>query len=193
MNQQNPKINIAIGERPWLAPDGQMLTDDQLRLVSRDWSPGIWNAFLAVTVEKPLKEVNENPWAYANALEELECTFWNFGDFDSGDKSLETLVRFKIRTHLTAQQRQILKHYFWDRMSERQVARRMGLAQQQVTTSKKNSLRKLKGLLESHVVAHRIGERSKQVFPPLEHPEMDLDICEVYREDLKGPMWCRAD
>ena len=153
----------------------------------------VWENFLVQTVEKALKEVNENQWAYNQAIEEMECTFWNDGGFDSGDKSLESRVRYKMRIHLTAQQRQILKHYFWDGMSEREVAAKMAITQQQVTTSKRNSLKKLEGLLKNDVVAHRISERSKQIFPPLEHPEMDLDICEVYRDDLLGPMWCRAD
>lgn len=192
MNQQEPEINIPVGNKPWLAPDGKMLTDDQLRIVSKKWTPAVWETFLVETVEKRLKEVSKSAWAYQNAVEEMECTFWNEGGFDQGDEKREVLIRRKMRDHLTVQQRQILRLYFWDSLSERAVAEKMGISHAQVHTSKKNSLKKLEGLLKDHIRTPRIGERSGVIFPPPEHPDMDLDIYETYLEDLKGPMWCRG-
>jgi Sigma-70, region 4 len=191
MKEENQEPNIQVGEKPWLSSDGKLLTDDQLRIVSQKWTPAVWEAFLVETVERPLKEINEKPWAYQAAVDRMTCTFWNEGGFGHADEQVAALVRQKIRDHLTAQQRQILRHHFWDGMSEREVAEKMSITYGQVHTSKKNSLSKLKELLPSDVCSQRIVARSVE-FPPLEHPKMDLDVYAAYLEDLAGPKWCRG-
>lgn len=146
---------------PWLDPNGRLYSDDALREVSKTWDAETWERFLAQTVDHSQREILQSD-------EERLIDEYLTGDEKLDEmprNELHGLIRQLIRRHLTHQQQKVIRMIFWENRSEREIAEIMGLNKGRVPTIKRQSLNKLKRLLENRVGVFPMGKSSDRNFP----------------------------
>lgn len=148
-----------ISGQPWLDPDGRIYSDDALREISKNWSAQMWERFLKETVECPQKEELITDLLLTDELDGI----WLDEVPDNSDVSEK--IRRLIRSHLTPRQQHVIRLTFWESKSERQIAKMLGVSRSTVVGLKKDSLNKLKRLIENRLTVSPIGKRQKQNLP----------------------------
>ncbi len=134
---------------PWVDLDGRIQSDEVLKKISVSWDADTWERFLSATVDRSQREKLLPPKEYQYRVDKLEKHVWS--DFDEStfsDTPLKATVRRYIRSSLTLQQQTILRMIFWEEKSQRSAARSLGVDVKQVRVQLRNSLKKLKPLLE---------------------------------------------
>lgn len=119
--------NVNQNPRPWLNTDGSMLSDEKIKAISKDWSPETWEQFLKETVEHDDSLEQEDHALVSQAA--LDCfseSLWEGNDSSKMSQVAKGLRRI-CRDHLTPRQQQIIRAIFWDSLSEREIANRLGL------------------------------------------------------------------
>ena len=124
--------------RPWLDAFGEPLPLDELKKVSQHWNSEQWESYLT-TIEVGQRECQAIP-------EEVETLGLGFSVFElsqqSASEDLQILVNRLLET-LTSRQREIINKIFFERLSERQVAKSLMISRQGVCDLKRRALRKL--------------------------------------------------
>lgn len=175
--------NETQNQKSWLDNNGQMLTDENLKEVSKSWSAETWEQFLSSTVDRDMSSLETTVDNFEELLEQTsEGIAW--GSSSKLPIAISRRIQEAMRL-LTKQQKQILQLHFWGEMSERQIAQYMEISQQTVHVSKKSSLSKIKDFLENDAVtqSYLIGgsKNSKENTGTREQ-----QIREVYLMDLQG-------
>lgn len=168
-------------ETPWLDQNGKLHSDEEIRSVSKNWTPEIWEGFLAATVDVELAPEETLIEGYDDLLEEEVESIWS-GPCRvpaSVRKSIEVAVR-----SLPPQQRQTIRGLFYHSMTGVEVARRLKISPSAVAQAKIISLNKIHTLLESdlNVLSYLIGGSENFDLPA----SRDEEIKAVYRADLEG-------
>ena len=126
-------------EKPWLCKSGKPLPDENLRTASQSWDSLTWDRYLR-GLDSSLSESLVPVFTYQKRLERQESIF----EFAQSCASSE--LQNKIHTslsQLTPKQRRIIEMTFWDSMSERDIATRLGISRSTVKTLKKRALLKM--------------------------------------------------
>lgn len=145
--------------RPWTHKDGSLLSDEQLKKVSRNWSPETWEQFLTETVEQETSYQRDMPaFVSQAALNSFSETIWEGQDSDRMDQVAKGLRRI-CRDHLTPQQQQIIRSTYWHGQSERHIGQMLDISRSSVRTQKQRSLEKIKTQIEEQ----RLLEDGRQV------------------------------
>ena len=131
-------------QAPWIGPEGKVLSDAQLRLVSRSWDAKTWERYLS-TIETPLSEcLIPTKKLYALAEKSGNGLFICEGEAANAlpSKKLEHALE-----QLTFKQRHVLELTFFRAKSSRQASMILGISQSTVRDLKRKALRNLKRLL----------------------------------------------
>lgn len=149
MSEENEIERIESQSR-WLDCTGRHLGKERLKKVSRDWTPQDWEAYLS-HLETPLKE----------------SLFWNFDSFmeahggaapsymfkeDStgSSKRDDSVIRLRRAVkRLTPTQQKVVHLIFWNGLSERNAAKKMGLSRSSIQTHLSRAIGRLRELLSS--------------------------------------------
>lgn len=144
--------------RPWTRKDGSMLSDEQLKKVSTNWSAETWEQFLIETVEQESSYQRDMPALVSQtALNSFSETIWEGQDSDQMDQVAKRL-RLICRDHLTPQQQQIIRSIYWNGHSERHIGEMLDLSRSSVKTQKQRALNKIK----TEVIEQRLLEGGRQ-------------------------------
>jgi predicted DNA-binding protein (UPF0251 family) len=174
--------NETQNQKPWEDTNGNMLSDKNLKTVSKSWDAETWENFLQQTVSIERAEDELLAEKYEALLEEtFECAPRpSCAVPEPVVKQIKAAVRI-----LAPQQQKIIKLHFWGGMSEREVACELGILRSNVNDSKKISLNKIKNFLEKDqaTCSYLIGgfENSS---PRVR--SRDEELVEVYNMDLQG-------
>lgn len=166
---------------PWLDQDGKLLSNEQIKTVSKDWTEETWENFLVATVDVELAEEEKLIDDYEELLEDEVEGIW------SGPCRVPCVVRKSIEVairSLAPQQRQVIRGLFYHSMTGVGVARRLKISPSAVAQAKIISLNKIRSLLESdlNVLSYLIGGSKNFDLPA----SRDEEIKAVYRADLEG-------
>lgn len=145
--------------QPWLDPNGHLYSDDALREISKNWDAQTWERFLKETVEHPQQEELITDLLLTDELDGV----WLDEVPDNSDVSEK--IRRLIRFHLTPRQQQVIRLIYWESKSERRIAEMLGVSRSTVVGLKRDSLNKLKRLIENRPTISPIGKRQNQNLP----------------------------
>lgn len=148
MKSIETKVPNADELRPWLDSRGLLLTDDDLRCVSRSWCAETWERYLA-WYEAPRAESLVTSRKYEKVCEESAESI-----FVSAQSNADDDLKGRVSTYLaglTEQQRRVIELTFWAGRSERYVARELGISQASVHGLKKRAISKISGLLKGAI------------------------------------------
>lgn len=146
--------NINQPARPWLKSNGTIKSDEQIRTLSKNWSLETWEQFLSETVDNEEAYQREEP-NYVSE-ESLDCfteSIWDGADSDRMD-FIATELRKICRNSLTPHQQHIIRGFYWNRLSERELAEKFWISRSSVRTQRQRALEKIReqvvalGLLE---------------------------------------------
>lgn len=128
-------------EFPWLDISGKAIPDDYLRFVSRMWDPATWERYLQ-SLEAPRAESIVRPREYQAAIDKFDGSIFGISQTNADDE-LRTSVS-EILSGLTVKQRQVVEMTFWQSLSEREIAYRLGIARGTVRDIKRRVLQRLR-------------------------------------------------
>lgn len=147
-----------IESKPWLDPNGRIYSDDALKEVSKNWDAPTWERFLAETIDCPQREIVQS-----NEERLIDEYFTGDEKLDEMPRNeLHDLIRQLIRRHLTIQQQSVIRMIYWQGRSEREIAEILGINKGRVPTIKRQSLSKLRRLLENRVGVFPMGRSNTQ-------------------------------
>jgi len=166
--------------KPWLDKNGDLLSDAELKIISKDWTQAQWDQYLSATIDVDQNENEVLHPAYNELLSELPEPLEN--ETRLPDK-VSVAVRNSVRT-LTKKQRPIIRGVFWHDLSERDLEKVIGISRSLVSRQKTNSLNKIKRLLK------RDGATSSYLIGGLKRSTLkdgNLNALQlVYQADRKG-------
>ena len=171
--------------KPWVDSAGEILSDKELREISKKWNAETWEQFLVDTVEGSESYQREeliSPYAYDCALDEMTESIWQCSSSPESEDTCEQVRRI-CRDHLTPKQQYIVRMIFWDGFSERRVADVMNISRSTVVVQKKRALNKIKDLFKTHQTNFPRYERAVKHSPDQKGSRYE-DIHEVYLEEI---------
>lgn len=131
-------------ETPWLDIHGRALPDDVLKIESKSWSEKTWADYLE-TIETPMRETLASENIFNCALDK-QCD----NIFLNAQEACSEALKKKIERcvlQLSKRQQQIVHMIFWKNLSEREIARLLGVTRPTVQVNKKRALRRLQNLI----------------------------------------------
>lgn len=169
-------------ETPWLTNGGGYLSDENLLIVSRMWTPEIWEQFLDATVDKDRSEEEEAEIEFKKVTERVAGNLFKPGTLVTEELELEIETAIK---RLPKKRRKVIKDIFWNGRSVRWIAEEMRVDFSWVQEIKEESLKEIKALIENspHTRSYLIGRRD--AFRKKRRSERE-QIVEVYLRDLRG-------
>lgn len=136
--------NQSPAPRHWTNKNGSLLSDEQLKKVSKNWSTETWEAFLTETVEQEASYQRDLPaFGSPTALDNFSETIWEGQDSERMDEVAKGL-RLICRDHLTPRQQHIIRSTYWDGLSERQISELLDISRSTIRTQKERSHEKIK-------------------------------------------------
>ncbi|MBK9322413.1 MAG: sigma-70 family RNA polymerase sigma factor [Bdellovibrionaceae bacterium] len=137
-------------EKPWLCKCGKTLSDETLRTSSQSWDSTTWDRYLR-NLDSSLSESLVPVFIYQKHLERQGSIF----EFTQScaNPELQNKIHMSL-SQLTPKQRRIIEMTFWDSMSERDIAEKLGISRSTVKTLKKRALLKLLPAQSLPIPAH---------------------------------------
>lgn len=132
-------------DKPWLDEKGHLLSDHELKQISKDWNQEIWEKYLE-SLDVGLSDRQSHPKDYDEMAEKMEHTCFEFSQTDTDDETKDKIA--KVLVSLSPQQQTIIKMIFWEGRSERFIANKLRVSRYTIKTLKKRALRKLAALLK---------------------------------------------
>ena len=168
--------------KPWLDAIGKKVSDVELKKLSVDWTPQIWEAFLLSTVEKEMSRLETTVDNYESLLEEQTETIWEIQG--RVPEPVRKCVDGAIRK-LPETQRKVIRATYFHEIPQTKIARFLKISPAAVTQTKNLSLNKIKDLIEFdlNVAAYLIGGSANL---PLRTQTEKQELLQVYRADLNG-------
>lgn len=120
------------------------LTKKEAKTLSKNWSKNDWEMYLQ-SIEVGRTELLITPKVY-DKISTAETVYWN----QSCDE-LDPEVKARLKTafnKLSGKQKTVLKMIFWEGLSERKVAKKIGVTRNAIVERKKQALQTLRGSLE---------------------------------------------
>ncbi len=132
-------------DKPWLDCKGHVISDEELKAISKDWDQLIWEKYLE-SLDVTLSDRQPRPCDYDEMAEKMEHTCFEFSQTDADDETKDKITQ--LFRQLSPQQQKILKMIFWEGRSERFIAQNLRVSRYTIKTLKKRSLKKLSALLK---------------------------------------------
>jgi RNA polymerase sigma factor (sigma-70 family) len=139
-------------EKPWLKDNGTKLTPDEIKIVSRFWTPENWNEYLEslefeedsrIVALKGDKALEAAPYG---ELKDLLPDSSNLSD------ELLELIRLALSSHyLSDREREILQQVYWEGKSESEIAQAFKISISNFRKIKIKARVKLKRVLEAYL------------------------------------------
>jgi len=167
--------------KPWIDQNGKLLSDEEIRSLSTEWSAETWEAFLQATVEVDLSTHEVLTPKYESLCEEETETHWG------PPCRLPVVVQKEIVSavrKLKERPRKVIRLHYWADLSIREIGKIEKLSFCRVQQIKFFSLNQIRDLLAFalHTPSYLIGGSEHFDLPATR----DEDIKEVYRADLEG-------
>lgn len=145
--------------KPWQNSDGSLKSDDELKKVSKDWSPEQWEDYL-----KSIEGYRRENVSFSNEeLESLSSDDSTVLLYSIAQEEKYPITRIAIRaciSQLPPQQRQVIELTFWEDLSQYEIAEKMNISRNTVRgylERAKENLRKM--LTTGKVVSYTKGIR----------------------------------
>ena len=141
------KTTKNIKSLPWLDKNGTPKSDEEIKKVSPFWSKGTWEDYLSTLDKQQEEYLFNNPKAVEN-LSAKECAKFIMS-IDMAKKGLDRIkILAKICLHeLSQRELEVLKKIFFEKKSERQIAKELGISRNSIKTLKYRGIRKIKQLI----------------------------------------------
>jgi hypothetical protein len=193
-NENNSHCPGCLGQcakkcEPWLDASGKVFDDAKLREASRDWDQETWERFLKATVDKSRAEEEVCHSGYVDLAEDQFEGTW--GHFELLPWRIEREVRAAVE-QLEEPCPEIIKRIFWNGETQQFIADQLFINRSKIQRMKKNSLSKIKSLLEKkRSVLGYLIRGAQSLAPSRRSP--GKQIRDVYRQDLGGSYFkCRV-
>lgn len=164
--KENKSLNdgeVATTEKslaPWLNEDGSEKSEQELRELSKNWSPETWDAYLQ-TVEIEAQEEMFDEDTDFNELSEEDCINFIYTILETPDyQHLETALHACLKSLPNTQYR-VIHEMYWNRLSERQVAKQLSISKGTVQRAKERALEKIREMFLSGQLQKKIRYLSK--------------------------------
>lgn len=149
MNKGN-EIDPIESQALWLDCVGRHLGKERLKNVSREWTPRDWEAYLT-HLEVPLKEslfFNSDSFMEARGGAAPNYMFKEDSPYFSKRNESVTRLRAAVK-RLAPMQQKVIHLIFWNGLSERNAAKKMGLSRSSIQTHLSRAIRRLREILSS--------------------------------------------
>lgn len=137
---------MKVQVKPWTDESGRLLSDVDLQIKSRSWTPGIWEAYLQ-TLESKHSGRTYKPELFDGFCDELVDSIFSIVTNES-DSVLKNQIESAI-AELPERQSRVLKLLFWEGKSQNQIAKDWRIQQSSVFNLKERALRNLRLSLEN--------------------------------------------
>ena len=147
--------------KPWLNEDGSRMTDEEIKVSSKNWSTSTWEDYLGKTFKYQLRE------DYAADHKDSDISSEQYkrlyvdkiakpGEFRHLAARLKRIMR-----DLTDIQKEVIFEMFWNNKSYRQIAKERKVSKSTVQHHVNHALKNLrKGMLEVHELNSQREKRS---------------------------------
>ena len=165
--------------RPWLNSNEKPICDSTLKRISKNWDADTWEDYLT-WFQTPCKEALLRGRGYALKCEEMTETVYR----EYGHEHDELIAKYVdgLLGSLPKNQATVLRLYYFEGLTERQVSRRMRITHQCVNVRKRKALFSLAQTNpEENVAAIHIMRglfSSKERKEPLEQDPVEDQYCE---------------
>lgn len=139
------EIITAHPEKPWLDINANELTDDFLKIESKNWDSVMWESYLK-TLEYPIRESLVSEKCFSLALDNGQSVF-DLVLEETDNKSEIPLGKYL--ENLSPRQASVIKLSLEKNLSERKIASVLSVSRSTVKTAKKRGMQKLKHLIGS--------------------------------------------
>lgn len=147
MGSHKKKSKPSIEPRPWLCVRGFILPDDQLILISKSWSPEIWESYLK-WIETPRSESLFDPKLYTELAGALQSASPNY-ILEISDPEMVSAVQFALSA-LSEIQRKIINLIFWEGRSVRNISKQLEIPRSSVYDEKQRALKIISTILSKN-------------------------------------------
>ena len=139
-------------KRPWTDVNGKLLSDDELKIVSKKWGKQAWEDYLSENVDVKLKERNiSDPQLIESYSNDEHSKFFSNGFDPSTNPYLKEMVRELVDT-LPKNEKRVIRKIYWENKTLREIAREMGHHHSAIGKWHQNALLKLKSKILSIIV-----------------------------------------
>lgn len=145
---------LATTNQPWLDDKGRIFNDKELKEISKDWTPEIWESYLSY-IEIPRSESLIQEFRF-DSIAETNHIFESLPE-TKRNKKIHSAIK-----KLTKKQKKIIFLFFFEGISTRDIALKMEISHVAVIKIKNRALNSLKEQMEG-VTSLRImkGKNSK--------------------------------
>ncbi len=168
--------------RAWRNHDGKLLSDKELRQISKSWDAEMWEQYLVAIVDVDRAEDEMSVADFETLLEESSEGLWE-GPLHVPDP-VKKVVSQALRL-LTKKQTHIIWLTYWCEYSQPEIARRLKISHQAACSTKIISLNKIKDFLANDVAVSSYLIGGSKNFDPKPRNQHE-QILEIYFQDLKG-------
>lgn len=142
-------------QKPWLNKDGRNKSDAELKRITPNWKPGVWEDYLT-TLEVRRKEDCVLPAAEMDTFstDQHISTMLSVAS-EQSLPLLKVVINACIR-ELAPRQRDVVIRHYWDGKTIAEIATSMGVSKQSVRKTMKTALAKIKMNLASGSFRKRV-------------------------------------
>ena len=140
------KQNSNNKKKPWLDRNGQPLSTDELKSISRKWGPSMWEYYLSSIEVEQTEFLLEDP----NSVDDLSYEeYKNFACQSMEKKDFPNLriILEKVIHDLPKKQSQVLHHIFWEGLSMSEISKKYEVSRTAIQRTKERALRRAEKLL----------------------------------------------
>ncbi len=121
----------------------KIMSEKELRRLSRNWSPEEWENYLVENIEIPLKETQIGFKRYQKACAKMtESIFENVSSQEESTRGLKDKIRPAMKL-LTTRERQVIRYLFWHNRTRKETAETLGIGLGNVHNLRKRALKKI--------------------------------------------------
>lgn len=173
---------MKVQVKPWTDERGRMLSEVDLKIRSRKWTPDIWESYLQTL------EGKQSGRKYSSEIYDDYCGELVESIFSVVTNESDALTRNTIEEaiqKLSHRQAEVLRLIFWEGKSQNRIAKDWGVQQSSVFNLKQRALERLRKSLEKMqgAVNSRLmkGEENSSL---AEHDYVRSDIEEVMNAEI---------
>ena len=137
--------------KPWINEDGSLKTEDEIKLLCKEWPPSVWEEFLS-TLEVEQEELLFDEAVDVESYSETEHDRYYRNVFDRGSlPSFKDQLISVIKT-LTHKQQKVLYQFYWEDKNLREIGELNGTCTSSVAELRDKALKKIAVALVEKIV-----------------------------------------
>ncbi len=145
--------------KPWLNSDGKTKSDEELKQISKNWTPSEWEEYLTSLEKRRREPLLHIPSDINEAIEDYVIFM-----FSEQSRFPHLLEAFDLAMEtLTPREHQILRKKYWEGMSEYLIAHELKLSRSSVQTLKSRGLNKIKKILQSGYITRHFESQGQDL------------------------------